>query len=87
MADSFSTFSPGLDSPCGYAEAVTPSDTVSLTISSRALYIGGAGNLTVLTVGGQTVTFTGVLAGSIIPIRVSRVNATVTTATSIVSIS
>lgn len=85
--DKFVSHGPGLDSPAGYAEAVSPSDSVDLAQASRALYVGGAGNVTVLTVGGQTVTFTSVLAGSILPVRVVRVNFTGTTASNIVALS
>lgn len=50
------------------------------------LYIGGAGNLRVLTEGGDDVTFNGVLAGSYFPIQVYRVFATGTSATNIIAI-
>ena len=50
------------------------------------LYIGGAGNLRVLTAGGDDVTFTGVLAGSYLPVQVQRVFATGTSATNIIAI-
>jgi len=86
MADNFEDFNSGLDSPALNAEAVTPSDSVSLTNDSRGLFVGGAGNISVLMSGGTSVTFTGVVAGSILPIRVNRVNATSTTATDIVSL-
>ena len=72
--------------PAVTAVAVTPSDTVSLTPNpTRALYVGGAGNVVVL-IGGSAVTFTGVQAGSILPICVTRVNSTNTTATNIVAL-
>lgn len=80
---------PGVSSNDGAASnavAVTPSDSVNLTNPSRSLYIGGAGNVTVVTVGGQTITFPSVPAGSLLPIQVSRVNATLTTATNIISL-
>lgn len=75
------------DKPPGDAVAVTPSDTVNLTVPSRALYVGGAGNIVaVMQDSGTAVTFTGVLAGTVLPIRVLRVNATSTTATSLVAL-
>jgi hypothetical protein len=70
------------------AQAVTPSDTVDLTNVSRALYVGGAGAVTVILADfATTVAFAAVPAGSILPVRVSRVKATGTAATSIVAIS
>lgn len=86
MPDQHSGFVEGLTSPADNATAVTPSDSTDLAFNSRALYIGGAGNLVVTMVGGGDVTFTAVPAGSILPIRVSRVKATSTTATSIVNL-
>ena len=69
------------------AEAVTPSDTTKLSAVTRALYVGGAGNVAVLMADGSTATFVGVPAGSVLPIRVQRVNSTNTTATSMVGLS
>jgi len=50
------------------------------------LYIGGAGNLRVLTASGNDVTLNGVLAGSYVPIQVQRVFSSGTTATNIIAI-
>lgn len=72
--------------PAYEAEAITPSDTAVLANDSRGVYVGGAGNIKVTTVGGSTVTFSGVAAGSLLPIRVNRVYSTGTTATLILTI-
>lgn len=64
------------------AAAVTPHDSTNLT-APGLLYVGGAGDISVLTAGGQTVTFSAVPAGSFLPVVVLRVNATSTTATNI----
>jgi hypothetical protein len=74
-----------LDYPAEEAESVTPDNDTDIIYVSRALYIGGSGNVRVQTKGGQDVTFLGVLAGTLIPIRISRVYAAGTTATNIVS--
>ena len=87
MADAFTNHESGLDSPAKNAAAVTPNDSTDLTTAARGLYIGGAGNVVVDMVGtGSTITFTGVLAGTILPIRVTRVRSTSTTATNIVAL-
>ena len=70
--------------PAANAVAITPAN-VDLDKRSRALYIGTTGDLTVLMAGGQSVEFVGVVAGSLLPIRVVQVN-TATTAADIVSI-
>lgn len=73
--------------PSRYALAVTPHDTTEIAGGqlTRGLYVGGAGNL-VAVIGGNAITFTAVPAGSILPIRCTRVNSTNTTATSIVAL-
>ena len=68
-----------------HAAAITPSDTVDLSAPCNAIYVGGAGALTVITVGGETVAFPAVPAGAIIPIRATRIKATGTVATNLVA--
>jgi hypothetical protein len=76
-----------LDDPANSAEVVTPSDVTALTKPSRALYVGVTGNVSVEMHGtGTAIVFTAVPAGSILPIRVTRVNSTGTSATNIVSL-
>ena len=76
----------------GRAAAVTPSDTVNIpsvnggTNNGCVLYIGGAGNVKVLTVGGDEVTFFSAQAGLVIPVQVLKVFSTGTTATNIVAL-
>lgn len=73
------------DTSSGYdAFAITPSD-VTIIPACRGLFVGGAGNIAVVMAGGTSVTFTGVVAG-ILPIQVSQVKATGTTATNIVAL-
>lgn len=67
-----------------YAAAVVPSDVTRLD-QFPLVYIGGAGNVTVEDVAGNAVLFTAPPVGSLLPIRVSRVRATGTTATLMVA--
>ena len=69
--------------PATRAQAVTPSDSTDLT-GVRSLFVGGAGNVSVRMIGdpSTTVVLTGVVAGTILPLRVTRVMAA-TTATNI----
>ncbi len=72
------------DWPAIRAAAVTPSDSTDLGFCGRALYVGGAGTVVVdMVESGSSISFVGVPAGTILPIRVKRVRATGTTATSI----
>jgi hypothetical protein len=69
-----------------YAAAVTPSDTKGLD-QAAVIYVGGAGNVACLPEGNTAaVTFVGLSAGDILPVSVVRVNATNTTATSLVAL-
>ncbi|MBA4807833.1 hypothetical protein [Brevundimonas sp.] len=70
------------------AAVVTASDTVDLPIYAKALYVGAAGNIRVLTVGGEdgeAVTFANHPVGWL-PVQVRRVLATGTTATQVVAV-
>lgn len=86
MADNFEKYNAGLDSPASDGLAVTPHDSTDLTTAGRALYVGVAGNVALVTTAGTVLTFVGVLAGSILPVRVSRVNSTNTTATDMIAL-
>src|SRR6056297_1947590 len=72
--------------PANHAASVTPADGANLVVTSRAIYIGGEGDIRVIMRGGQAVTFTGVPAGTLLPIRAARVTSTGTTATNIISL-
>jgi hypothetical protein len=67
------------------AAAVTPHNTNDI-IETYSLYIGGAGALKVDMSDGSTQTFTAVAAGSVVPIAVTRVYSTGTTATGIIAL-
>jgi hypothetical protein len=86
MSDTFEANKSGLDSPAKNAFAVTPHDTNALTSDTRGIYIGGAGDMVLITSGGETVTFVGLPAGFILPVRANVIKATGTTATSIVGL-
>jgi hypothetical protein len=73
--------------PADHAAAVTPSNSAAITPAARALYVGGAGDVKVTTTAGDTVTFVGVPAGTILPVQCSLVWSTGTTATGIVALS
>jgi hypothetical protein len=67
--------------------AITPSDTVDIPNGPiRSIWVGGAGNVALITLAGTTVTFAGCPAGSLLPVMASRVMATNTTATLLVGL-
>lgn len=73
----------GVGEPAEELFLVTPSDSVDLRFVTRAIRVGGAGDLAVLTIRNTLVTIPSVLAGETIPIRARKVYSTNTTATEI----
>jgi len=75
-----------------HASAITPADADLATDEyPRGIYVGTTGNVAVRMagdgqIGDQDVTFIGVPAGTLLPISVSRVLATGTTASNIVAL-
>lgn len=78
--------SSGTESPATRGYAITPGDGTDLSFATRAVWVGGAGDLTVTLLGGDTVTLSAIPAGTLIPIRAKQVAATGTTATLIVGL-
>lgn len=63
-----------------------PSDTVNFTAEVRQLYIGTAGDVSVVNQDNSVCTFKNVLAGSMLgPFFLKRVNSSLTTASNIVA--
>lgn len=80
--DDFATLSASPEGPIQHATSVVASDTTDLPHVTRALYLGGAGDVAVQMKDGTVVTFIGMGAGWH-PVRVARVLATGTTASDI----
>jgi hypothetical protein len=67
--------------------AITKSDATDLDNPTRAVYVGGAGDVAaVMPDGGSAVVFKAVPAGTVLPIQVRRINSTATTATDLVAL-
>jgi len=72
--------------PATNAVLITPSDSVDLTSVSRAVYVGTTGNMKVTMQDSGTVLFTGIPAGTTLPVRVTRIWSTTTTASTILAL-
>jgi hypothetical protein len=86
MTDRFENSTASLSGPASHAFTITPSDTAALAETLRGVYIGGGGAITAITQSGATVEFTALPSGSILPVRLSKILATGTTATGLVGL-
>jgi hypothetical protein len=85
MADDFSSYSTGLDSPARKAFAITPHNTNELSSVTRGIFVGVAGDVAAILAGDTVaVTFKGV--SGMLAIRAKVILVTGTTATDIVGL-
>jgi hypothetical protein len=74
-------------SPANELVSITPSDSTVFSPHLRAVYVGVGGNIAIRVPGSNTaVTLIGVPQGTILPIKVERLMATSTTASSLVGL-
>ncbi|MDE1159958.1 MAG: hypothetical protein PW791_17110 [Neorhizobium sp.] len=86
MTDRFAHTQSSLSGPASSGFAVMPSDNAALTETTRALYIGTGGDLTVRMLSGAVLTLQNVPTGAILPLRTTAVFATGTTAGAIAAL-
>ena len=68
-----------------FAAVVTQSNATVFAVPTIGVWVGGNGNVAVRMYGGQnSVTFTGVVAGTLLPIQVDKILATGTSSANIV---
>jgi hypothetical protein len=65
------------------AQNVTKSDTTVYTPPLNGVWVGGEGDVEVVTPAGSTVLFSAVPAGTLLPVQASKVMSTNTTATNL----
>ena len=83
MLDRFAHSEASLSGPASTGFTVTPDDGADLPETTRAIYVGIGGNLAVQMLSGETLTLSNILPGSLLPLRVTRILATGTTAAAI----
>lgn len=84
--DDFENFQEGLTSPASGAAPITPNDTAELSFTTRAIYVGSGGDVSLRLIRGDVVTLSNLQAGVIYPLRVDQVLATGTTAGNLVAL-
>lgn len=86
-ADIFANQSSTLSSPAQDGAAITPSDSTPLAQPTRAIYVGGAGDVVVILLGDSSaVTFKAVPVGTWLWVRAATVKSTGTTATNLLAL-
>jgi len=87
MIDRFASYQ---DSPSGPAQecfAITPDDNADLPVATKAIYVGGAGDIVLRPLSGSSdVTFANLPDGAILDVRARAIRATGTTATAMVGL-
>lgn len=86
MADTFPRHTDTAFSSARRLLAVTPHDTNEIIDPTKAIFIGGAGNISIIAVDDTTSVTLAVQSGQILPIRAKIIRATGTTATGIVAL-
>ena len=65
---------------------ITPNDSIDMTQTTRAIYVGATGNITANSINGTILTLVSVPQGTILPVRVNRIFASNTTAANLVGL-
>ncbi len=84
--DEYSDYVHGLDAPAKDGFDIVPNDGADLEKVTRAVHVGTGGAVRVTLKSGAIVTFFGLGAGALLPIRASRVHSTGTTASDLVAL-
>lgn len=88
VVDSFSLKKTAANDPYSNAVVVTPSDSADLGFVTRGIWVGdgGAKHVAVIMQDSGTVVFENIPTGTFLPIRVTRVKSTGTTASKLIAV-
>lgn len=87
MIDRFRSDSDSVTGPARVAYAITPHDTQELAMVTKAVCIGASGTLCFRAMHSTADVTLNVVAGQILPVRISHIRATGTTAAGLVGLS
>ncbi len=82
--DAFTSHRSLLDTPAEHAFEITTNDNSDLPFITRYIWVGGGGDVHVIMLGGEEVTFRALAAGTLLRIRARKVFQTGTDATQLV---
>lgn len=74
------------NAPASDGFAITPHDSTDFTVNARSVYVGVGGTVVLVTPTGTVLTFVNVQSGSVLPVAAKRINATSTTATTMIGL-
>ncbi|WMT89096.1 hypothetical protein [Pelagibacterium sp. H642] len=86
MTADFSGRASSASGPAGDFFAITPDDFNDLPQVTRAIYVGSAGNLAVVSAWGREVRFANVAGGTVLPVCAARIMASGTDAGDLVGL-
>lgn len=86
MTNKFEGRSRSLTGSASDGFAITPNDAADLSEVARAIYVGTAGDITVILASDSELEFKNVSSGTILPIQTKAVKTTGTTATDIIGL-
>jgi hypothetical protein len=86
MIDTYRKHGRSLTAPPEEGAAIVPDDAAELGHATRALWVGGGGDLRVRLLGGAVVTLAAVPGGTLLPLRLRQVFATGSSATALVGL-
>lgn len=87
MADTYQDISGGgRGEPATHVFTISPDDVSDLPYLPRAIWVGVGGSITLMSVGGTIGVITGIVAGTIVPVRARKVYATGTSAAGLVAL-
>ena len=86
MQDRYASRAAGSDGPATHGFAIAPDDGADLAETTRAIYVGSAGNLVAVLASGAELTFASVPSGTVLPVRAARIRATGTSASGLIGL-
>jgi hypothetical protein len=86
MSERYTSRADDITAPARRGFAIAASDSADLEAETRAIYVGGGGDIAMVLAAGDEIALIGVAGGSLLPVRARRVKATGTSASHLVGL-